>query len=52
MGNYKNKSAFVTDLMKIFKNAKLYNKPSTFYYKSAKDLELLIAPEIKNLIDN
>ena len=52
MGNYKNKKAFEEDLMKIFKNAKLYNKPSTFYYKSAKDLEILIAPDLKGLADN
>ena len=52
MGNYKNKKAFEKDLSKIFENAKTYNKSSTFYYKSAKELEQLIIPDLKNLSDN
>ena len=38
--------------MKIFENAKKYNKPNTFYYKSAKELETLIEPDLKNLTDD
>lgn len=51
-GCYKNKESFVFDLMKIFKNAKIYNKPSTFYYKSARDLESIIENDIKSLSDS
>ncbi len=52
LGNYKSKKAFEKDLSKIFENAKTYNKPSTFYYKSAKELEQMIISDLKNLSDN
>jgi hypothetical protein len=52
LGNYKDKASFKKDLIKIFENAKKYNKPSTFYYKSARELENLIEADIRNLVDN
>ncbi len=51
IGNYKEKTSFVKDLQKIFDNAKKYNKPSTYYYKSAKELEVFIENDIKKLTD-
>jgi histone acetyltransferase len=52
LGNYKDKNSFKKDLLKIFENSKKYNKPSTFYYKSAKELENLIEPNLRNLRDD
>jgi histone acetyltransferase len=48
-GTYKNKEIFVSDLKKIFTNAKVYNKPNTIYHKYARDLENSIEDDIKRL---
>lgn len=51
LGEYKNKQQFAKDLKKIFINARLYNKPITFFYKSSKDLESKADAEL-SLIDD
>lgn len=51
-GMYKTKEIFVSDLQKIFTNAKSFNKPHTIYHKYAKDIESSIQDDIKNLKDN
>jgi len=48
-GYLKTKASFVEELNKIFSNAKEYNKPGSFYYKSANQLEALIKDDIENL---
>ena len=48
-GKYKNKTAFVKDLKKIFNNARTYNKAGTIYYKYATNLEEFIEEDIKKL---
>ena len=48
-GYLKTKASFVEELNKIFLNAKEYNKPGSFYYKSANQLEALIKDDIENL---
>lgn len=51
-GIYKGKNSFVNDLLKIFKNAKEFNKPNTIYHKYAVSLEKLLEDDIKNLKNN
>lgn len=51
-GMYKTKEIFVSDLQKIFTNAKSFNKPHTIYHKYAKDIESSIQDDIKILKDN
>lgn len=48
-GNYKNKTAFVRDLKKIFNNARAYNKVTSIYHKYATSLETSIEDDITNL---
>ena len=48
-GKYKNKTAFVKDLKKIFNNARTYNKAGTIYSKFATILENFIEEDIKKL---
>ena len=51
-GMYKTKEICVSDLQKIFTNAKSFNKPHTIYHKYAKDIESSIQDDIKILKDN
>jgi len=48
-GQYKNKTAFVKDLKKIFNNARTYNKSGTIYSKYATVLENFIEEDVKKL---
>ena len=48
-GYLKTKASFVEELYKIFSNAKEYNKPGSYYYKSANQLEALIKKDIDEL---
>jgi histone acetyltransferase len=48
-GYLKTKASFVEELYKIFSNAKEYNKPGSYYYKSANQLEALIKKDIEDL---
>ncbi len=50
-GKYQNRADFMSDLIKIFTNAKLFNRPSTIFHKYAKELEILIEDEIRELKD-
>ena len=51
IGKYKNKSVFLKDLKKIFSNARAYNKPISYCYKFANNLELFIEEDLKKLKD-
>jgi len=51
-GIYNAKDKFAIDLIKIFTNAKKYNKPNTIYHKYAKDIEASIEDDIRLLRDD
>jgi hypothetical protein len=48
---YLSKDTFVKDMLKIFSNARLYNKASTIFYRYANDLEKFVQPLFENLIE-
>ena len=47
--NGKGKKNFDKDIRKIFDNSKTFNKPNTFYYQAAVDLEKFIEKDLSEL---
>ena len=46
---YRDRESFCEDIMKIFRNCKIYNQPETVYFKCASELEDYITPHLNNL---
>eukprot|EP00331_Platyophrya_macrostoma_P019097 CAMPEP_0176470454 /NCGR_PEP_ID=MMETSP0127-20121128/40463_1 /TAXON_ID=938130 /ORGANISM="Platyophrya macrostoma, Strain WH" /LENGTH=296 /DNA_ID=CAMNT_0017864747 /DNA_START=1 /DNA_END=891 /DNA_ORIENTATION=- len=49
---YTGKASFVTDVLKMFQNSRLYNLPETIYCKAANELEEYITPFLQALKDD
>ena len=46
---YRDREQFCEDILKIFRNCKIYNQPETVYFKCATELEEYITPHLTNL---
>ena len=46
---YRDREQFCEDIMKIFRNCKIYNQPETVYFKCASELEEHITPHLNSL---
>ena len=46
---YADQDAFCDDILRIFKNCRIYNQPETVYNKCANELEEYIKPHLQTL---